>query len=137
MNRFALSIQPPWTWAILHAGKDVENRAWRPPASVEFPFRLVIHASLTWDFECIWLCRQNRRLGHILHKKGLTVPFQVPKGALVGEVTVTNVVAYGGERLVANPWAFGPWCWILADPVEYAEPIPYKGRLGLFEVEID
>lgn len=26
----ALSIRQPWAWAILHAGKDVENRDWKP-----------------------------------------------------------------------------------------------------------
>ena len=25
----ALSIRQPWAWAILHAGKDIENRDWR------------------------------------------------------------------------------------------------------------
>ena len=25
----ALSIRPPWAWAILHAAKDVENRTWK------------------------------------------------------------------------------------------------------------
>lgn len=24
----ALSIRQPWAWAILHAGKDIENRNW-------------------------------------------------------------------------------------------------------------
>jgi hypothetical protein len=26
----ALSIRQPWAWAILHAGKDIENRDWKP-----------------------------------------------------------------------------------------------------------
>ena len=26
----ALSIRQPWAWLILHAGKDIENRDWKP-----------------------------------------------------------------------------------------------------------
>ena len=27
----AISIRQPWAWAILYAGKDVENRTWQLP----------------------------------------------------------------------------------------------------------
>lgn len=27
--RLALSVRQPWPWAILHAGKDIENRSWQ------------------------------------------------------------------------------------------------------------
>lgn len=27
----ALSVRQPWAWAIVHAGKDVENRNWPTP----------------------------------------------------------------------------------------------------------
>jgi hypothetical protein len=39
----ALSIHQPWTWAILNAGKTVENRRWS--TSQRGP--LLIHASKT------------------------------------------------------------------------------------------
>src|SRR6478752_931390 len=26
---YAISVHQPWAWAILHAGKNVENRSWR------------------------------------------------------------------------------------------------------------
>jgi hypothetical protein len=26
----ALTIRQPWAWAVVYAGKDVENRGWRP-----------------------------------------------------------------------------------------------------------
>lgn len=25
----ALSVRQPWAWAIIHAGKDIENRTWQ------------------------------------------------------------------------------------------------------------
>lgn len=30
----ALTIIQPWAWAVAHAGKDVENRTWAPPAAL-------------------------------------------------------------------------------------------------------
>jgi hypothetical protein len=39
----ALSIHQPWAWAILHAGKTVENRTW----STKYRGPLLIHASKT------------------------------------------------------------------------------------------
>jgi hypothetical protein len=39
----ALSIRQPWAWAILHAGKRIENRDWRSVPSYRGP--LLIHAS--------------------------------------------------------------------------------------------
>ena len=37
----ALSIRQPWAWAILHAGKDIENRSW----STSFRGPVCIHAA--------------------------------------------------------------------------------------------
>lgn len=28
----------------------------------------------------------------------------------------------------------GPWCWVLQDVRRFAQPIPYEGKQGLFEV---
>lgn len=39
----ALSVRQPWPWAILHAGKRIENRDWR---GCSYRGPLLIHASL-------------------------------------------------------------------------------------------
>jgi hypothetical protein len=36
----ALTVKQPWAWAILHAGKDIENRGWR----THYKGPLVIHS---------------------------------------------------------------------------------------------
>ncbi|MDD5394961.1 MAG: ASCH domain-containing protein [Thiothrix sp.] len=41
----ALSIQQPWAWAILNAGKDIENRDWYTPVRG----RILIHAGKKID----------------------------------------------------------------------------------------
>ncbi len=43
----ALTIRQPWAHAILHDGKHVENRSWRPTLAP--PFRMAIHAGRGYD----------------------------------------------------------------------------------------
>ncbi len=50
MTWLGLSVRPPWSWAIAHGGKDVENRSggagrWRRAVDAH----LMIHASGGWS----------------------------------------------------------------------------------------
>jgi len=36
-----------------------------------------------------------------------------------------------------SKWFFGPYGFVLKNPVEFEKPIPFKGKLGLFEVELE
>ena len=120
-----LSVRQPWAWSILCAGKDVENRTW--PTS--FRGRLLIHASCSFDPygpPAIAAFRSSRASGEILD-----IPPQLPTGVIVGSVEVVDCVQSDDCE---SPWRAGPWCWLLRDPVAFARPIPYKGRLRLFEV---
>jgi hypothetical protein len=138
---YALSLQEPWWWAILHAGKDVENRRWPFPWGVSLPERIIVHTSKTVDESGLVFLHESPEVKRLCLIP--PTPSSLRLGALVGEVTVTRCVSLAevretdlySERLLRNPWAFGPWCWTLENPVEYAEPIPYVGRLGLFKVE--
>lgn len=125
MKRKAISIQQPWAWAILHAGKDIENRTWRLPTR-NLPCDLVIHAGKRIDSEGLLFLRSM----------GIEPPANLPTGCLVGEVTVFSCwdVALDGE--LDDKWSFGPYCWMLVNPVAYWEPIPCKGQLKIFEVEV-
>jgi ASCH domain-containing protein len=113
----ALSLKQPWAWAVLCAGKDVENRRWRS----RYRGRVVIHASRTYD-------PAGREY---LRHAGFAVPEALPRGAYVGEVTVTDCVA---TDECESPWGFGPWCFLLERPVLYSVPIPGRGRLGFYRV---
>ncbi len=121
MKKLAISIQQPWAWAILHAGKDVENRTWECPG--ELPRRLVIHAGLTIDIDAY----------DFLQEQGVTAPLGLPRGCLLGEVDVTKCLS---KAECYSRWAFGPWCWVLRNVEVYEKPIRYSGRLGIFEVEV-
>lgn len=120
----AISIRQPWAWAIVHAGKDVENRTWRTP----FRGRVLIHAAarvVPADYQSA-----IRTIAAITgrHEPGAGA---VRLGGIIGEATVVDCVDGHG-----SPWFFGPYAFVLAD----AKPLPFmpcRGRLGFFEVGHD
>ena len=111
----ALSIKQPHADWILYAGKDIENRTWRCPYDV-IGQRIYIHAGKKVDTEISaqWAWRDTpERLG-----------------AIVGEVDITGCV-----KQCQSEWFYGPYGFVLANPVAYDTPIPCRGRLGFFEIE--
>lgn len=118
--RFALSIQQPWAYAILHLGKTVENRTW--PTKVRG--RIVIHASKRIDpWGVLWM-----------QMRGYAVPYLLPTGGYVGTVVIGDCLPI---EQIANRdhWMCGPYCFTLHLPEAYDEIIPARGRIGFFKVE--
>lgn len=111
----ALSLKQPWVYAILHLGKDIENRSWRS----SYRGRILLHASRTMDEFGV----------KYLQNAGFQVPESMPMGAYVGEVTITDCQPLAA---CASRWAFGPWCYTLEQPIAYPEPIPGRGQLGFY-----
>lgn len=127
----ALTIRQPWAWAILVAGKDVENRTW--PTSYRGP--IAIHAArgmthLEW---CQFLDFYRHSVGwHTgVHIDGppLPEPAELVRGAIVGTAEVVDCVT---EH--PSPWFEGPRGFVLDNVVALPEPIPCKGALGLWDV---
>lgn len=112
----ALTVRQPWAWAILHAGKDIENRVW----ATQHRGLLAIHAA----------ARHARGADHELARiLGVErLPVELPYGAIVG---VVDVVAC--RRDSASPWAApGVWHWVLANPRPLPQPVPCRGRQQLW-----
>lgn len=121
----ALSIRQPWAFAILNLGKTCENRTWSTP----YRGPIVVHAGRQIDHEGIAYLRE----------RGFYVPAHLVTGAYLGYVTITGCrQSTVAERFGrgGDPWATGPWCFELAAPSPWASPIPGRGRLGLYEVEL-
>jgi ASCH domain len=110
-----LSIRQPWAEAIIRLGKDVENRSW----STRHRGPLLIHASKRAE---VVICRQ------------LAInPDELVYGAIVGIVDLVDCVQDS-----TSTWAEkGQWHWILRNPRRLSDPIPMRGRLGLFEISVD
>lgn len=113
-----LTVKQPYAWAIIAGHKRVENRSW----STSFRGRLLIHAGKSLD-----------ALTHQLPDAPPPAD-QLAFGAIIGYVDVVDCVPV--EDVAGDPYAFGPWCFVLANPVAI-EPIPMAGKLGLFEVDLE
>jgi hypothetical protein len=141
----ALSFLQPWLQAVLHLGKNVENRKWKPPeAMVGQVFAL--HASKGWDKdgEAFIVERHSpfAEGGHIVKEF-------VPRGAVIGAARLlgwsrwqTGHVVIGTPTvdlvfIATSPWFFGPYGWLLGDIVELPRPVPCKGALGFWKMPAD
>ena len=131
----ALSVRQPWAWLIVNGHKDIENRTW----ATAFRGRVYVHAGVTLDYGALegdpayrvldgWI---RSRL-HPSDGAQWTMDFSTAwLGAIVGEVDIVDCVTRS-----ASPWFEGPYGYILANPVAYAAPVPYRGRLGFFDVTL-
>ncbi|MDN4173939.1 hypothetical protein QWY28_13340 [Nocardioides sp. SOB77] len=128
----ALTVQQPWAWAIVHGGKDVENRtqAW----SYRGP--LAIHAGLrtdVWAYEDDMVRDALGRFddGWVLEEQTGTV------GAVIGVVDLVG--AHRGAACdCISGWAQqGAVHMLLANPRPLPTPVPCKGRLGLWTPPAD
>lgn len=128
-----LSLWRPWPWAILHAGKRVENRSWSPPKSMIGQY-LALHSAQKWDEEGREWIEAETNFAVVPPKE------DHPAGVIVGVarlVTAVHENDLGGE-LPDNQrgWFCGPWGWILDDVVAI-EPVPCKGAQGLWALPDD
>jgi hypothetical protein len=112
----ALTVKQPWAQLIIDGHKEIENRSW--PTKHRGP--LVIHAGLGRDREAMV------RFGHLL-------PDVLPAGAAMGLVQLTDC-AYDGYDGYDEHAEAGYWHWLLEEPMAFPEPIPMKGKLGLWKV---
>jgi hypothetical protein len=127
---WCLSLSQPWAWAILHANKRVENRKWR----TRYRGPITLHAALSWDEDGWHWIRMRRD-----HRPPIRA--ELSRGCYVGTATLLHCWEYEAleererrEAEQAHPysWAFGPYCFDLADVKPLATPIPAKGRLGIY-----
>ena len=130
-----LSIKQPWAWAIVNAGKRIENRSW--PTHYRGP--VLIHASgmrgnkqaLLEEVEDGWesvMYMANASGVDLSHVKPNLGMFRQHAGGVVGRANLVDCVeAYD------SPWFVGPWGFVLQD-VEPTPFVQWPGSLGLWNV---
>lgn len=143
-----LTVRQPWAYAIIHGGKDVENRTTNIAGAYRGP--VAIHVGLRYDYD--WRSSaldaamrpvRNDFARRALTEVGATVrhpmPWEEGIGHIIGVVDLVDV------HNTIDCWGFDGqgerWCsaWaqhdmhhlVLANPRPLSEPIPYRGALGL------
>ena len=113
----ALSIQQPWAWAIIHAGKDIENRTW----NTHFRGTFAVHAS-----------SKLMRGAELLRRSPRPAPEDLVTSAIIGFVDLIDVV-----EEYRSMWFEGPLGFVLANPRPFRAAVPCKGKLGFWEMPPD
>ncbi len=118
-----LSVRQPWAWAIIHAGKDVENRNW----PTKYRGKLVIHAGKSCS-----LSEYEYAAADIAKTSGKRPPplDELPRGCIVGVVDLVDCVEDSESEWAQEDSVH----WVVRSPVP-CQPRPLKGMLGLFEVD--
>jgi hypothetical protein len=128
----ALTVQQPWAWAIVHGGKDVENRTRNLPGSYRGP--VAIHAGKREDEDGYYDDMIREALGTV--DDSWVLEERLARGVIVGIVNLVSVHhdhQHGTDR--CSPWSqWGQWHLVLANPRPLAEPVPCRGALGLWTV---
>lgn len=126
LPELALSVRQPWAWAIIHAGKDCENRGPMMIRHLPNPVReIAIHAAkgrTKDEYECG---------AAFMAELGVICPpaIELQRGGIIGKVRVTRVTKPSAPP--QSRWYVGPRALMLADaaPCEF---IPAVGALGYF-----
>lgn len=136
-----LSGRQPWWWAILHAGKRVENRsrkwAYRGP--------ILLHAAKGCTHKEYLEARRWMEGAGVLTPRVQPMTLDdMPRGGIVGRARIVDVIPphsdliLGGKSIAYPPGVDGrwhmlaQWGYVLSD----VEPLPFtpcRGFLGLFD----
>jgi hypothetical protein len=125
----ALTVKNPWAWAIIHGGKDVENRS-RP---TKHRGQLYIHAGKGWAQEGIQFLRRR----NVHTASGFT-----DAGKVIGTVDLVDChhaddCGQFHKAGTCSEWAMTDhYHWVLANPRPLACPFPETGKLGLWNLGV-
>lgn len=154
----AVTLYQPWASAAALGFKWIETRSWR----TSYRGKLGIHAGLTTAAvgAPVW----DAAADHVVMGGGSFYPLGFPNGVLLATCELLDCVPIVGEdrgvgRVVQNddglhlwpekcvvddpdisdqePWGDftpGRWAWLLGDVELLEEPVPMRGRQGLWTV---
>jgi len=150
-----ISILQPWATLVVIGAKKIETRSW----DTKFRGPLLIHASKRWDNR---LYNSILDIGaeYVLEKAGYKLTkikngkifTNLPLGAVIGKVDVFGCMP--SDTLLHNmdlekrecraaefeerfgDYSPGRYGWLLSDAVEFANPIPAKGALSIWNYDL-
>jgi hypothetical protein len=130
----AISLLQPWASLVVMGVKTIETRSW----GTKYRGPILIHASIGKA--------GNIFADELLFKKYIPDFKQLPFGAIIGQVTITNVIRIESlnltddliNKLTMEEKAFGDYtegryAWLLEDYIKFKTPIPARGTLNIWE----
>lgn len=138
MQAKAVSLWQPWATLVVIGAKRIETRSWQ----TSYREQMFIHAAKTeqaisncyaWPFD-----------------KYIREPAGLPFGAIIGSVNLVLIESttmalarlqqseseQAQEEYRFGNFEHGRFAWRLENPSKLLEPIPMRGRQGIFNIEI-
>lgn len=135
-----LTVRQPWAWAIIHGGKDVENRSrniaggYRGPVAIHVAgnYAVDVNSDVLDDVMTDWFAGNSEEQQW---------PWHTNVGKIIGVVDLVDVhhcfnslTDFEG----CSDWAeIDAWHLVLANARPLSEPILFKGALGMRELPDD
>jgi hypothetical protein len=138
----AISIRQPWAWAVIHGGKDIENRGIAAVRQMQSAIgqRIYVHAGTK-----VCSASNFEEIADFMRSIGVKPPDkeELRYGGVIGSVFVEDAVfptrrkgvcVIGDtDKTLKSPWYGGDMGFLFRDP-KPCRFIPARGQLGLFTV---
>ena len=144
----AITVRQPYAWAIAEGWKPVENRNQNIAGKHRGP--VAIHAGLVWDLAStpdLQGFGNSAVMSDLLERLGIdrdnAAGAYFHRAAVVAVVDLVDVHCGWVEGPPCSPWALdyvgriGQYHLVLKDPIPLDEPVPCKGRLGMWTLPAD
>lgn len=140
----AITVWQPWASLLATGKKHIETRSWR----TNYRGEILIHAAKKpySQIELI-IPREDRKLiEDALRLRYIDWKERVPTSVIVGKANLVNCVLIDEttaeliKEQHPDEYAFGDftpgrYAWVMESPVLFKEPIPAKGKQGLWNWE--
>lgn len=113
-----LTVRQPHAWGLISGSKRIENRSRR----TRYRGPLAIHAAAS---------RADLTEAVRAQYPGCPGDDDLVFGHVIGIVDLVDCVPVAD--VAGEPYAEGPWCWLVADPRPIV-PVRWRGQLAVFEV---
>jgi hypothetical protein len=133
-----LTVRQPYASLILAGQKLIESRSWRFP--LPLPYTIAIHAAAAYGAAEV-ACSKIASVARAIKAMGATLR-TLPRGVILGTVQVVadvdpdTVDMRHSPVTCASSWFDVEHAWLLSSPVLFAQPIPARGKLQLWQHEV-
>lgn len=132
----ALSLTEPWAFLTIIPAKKIETRSW----ATQYRGKLAIHAAKTFPRDARWQCHQEPFMSTLI-AAGIRSLSDLPLGMVIGTVDLvgciptTEVGDISDQERAFGNYDEGRFAWLFENAQALPEPVPARGKLGLWRWE--
>ena len=132
-----ISLLQPWASLLVRGAKMVETRSW--PTNYRGPIFIHASGSLNKKYKDSEMTPALMSLESFF--KGFIKPQELVFGQVIGMVNIGTCVSteeikphLSEQEIAFGDYETGRWAWQCYSPVEFTNPFPLKGQLGIRDI---